>query len=159
MLVKGVFAKKSGKAKGDNDMQQESRTIRQRVQDQKGFTLIEVLIVVGIVALLVAFIAPNLFSAQARSQEKICKSKATVLDRAIVDYKLEYNKSPIDNDTTFNNLIRKLMDAGVLDDNEDNRNLASTGGNTCGEGEFKVEKGHIVWEKSNTTETTNTTGP
>lgn len=138
-------------------MQQGNRAIRQRVRDQKGFTLIEVLIVVGIVALLVAFIAPNLFSAQARSQEKICKSKATVLDRAIADYKLEKNQAPTA--TTFDGLITELIKAGVLDDNEDNQNLARAGGNTCGEGEFKVEDGHIVWEKSNTTETTNTTGP
>lgn len=112
-----------------------------------GFTLVEILVVVGIIALLVAFIAPNLFSAQARSTEKICKSKASVLDRAIVDYKLEKGTAP--DASNFNGLISELIAAKVLDDNEDNQKLTEE--NKCGNGTFEYKDGHIIWTLNSTT--------
>ncbi|MDY0324064.1 MAG: hypothetical protein RBR24_08655, partial [Candidatus Carbobacillus sp.] len=63
---------------------------------------------------------------------------------------LEKNKAP--KETEFGTLIKELIEAGVLDDNEDNKNLTKDDGDKCGEGVFEVNDGHIVWEKSNMTD-------
>ncbi len=62
--------------------------------DQKGFTLVEIMIVVAIIALLAALALPSFTRARKRSQAVSVKNDLKAVDSAIDQYALETNKSP-----------------------------------------------------------------
>jgi prepilin-type N-terminal cleavage/methylation domain-containing protein len=55
----------------------------------RGFTLVEIMIVVAIVALLAAIAIPNIIRAQKRSKAAACISNMRVVDTAIQELKIE----------------------------------------------------------------------
>ena len=57
-----------------------------------GFTLVEIMIVVAIIALLATIAVPNFLRARLRSQATACKQDLRMLDAAMEQYAIENNK-------------------------------------------------------------------
>ena len=58
-----------------------------------GFTLVEIMIVVAIIALLAAIAVPNFLRSRKRSQATQVLEDLRIIDSAIDQYAIEYNKS------------------------------------------------------------------
>src|SRR6202789_43330 len=58
-----------------------------------GFTLVELMIVVGIIALLAAIAVPNFLRARKRSQGTRCLEDLRIIDSACDQYAIENNKA------------------------------------------------------------------
>ena len=61
---------------------------------QRGFTLVEILIVVLIIGLLASFVAPNLIGRYERSREEIAKAQVEMLSSGVVSFKLDLGRYP-----------------------------------------------------------------
>ena len=64
--------------------------------DQKGFTLVEIMIVVAIIALLAAIAVPGFLRARKRSQASRILTDLRLIDSAIDQYAIENNKKSND---------------------------------------------------------------
>ena len=62
-------------------------------KNRGGFTLVEIMIVVAIIALLAAIAVPNFLRARKRSQATRCLEDLRILDSADDQYAIENNKS------------------------------------------------------------------
>ncbi len=62
-----------------------------RMPDQFGFTLVEIMIVVAIIALLAAIAVPGFLRARKRSQATTIKNDLRLIDSAVDQYGLEYS--------------------------------------------------------------------
>jgi general secretion pathway protein G len=62
---------------------------------QRGFTLVEILIVVMIIGLLASFVAPNLIGRYERSKEEIAKAQVEMLSSGVLSFKLDMNRYPV----------------------------------------------------------------
>src|SRR5580658_392684 len=60
---------------------------------RSGFTLVEIMIVVGIIALLAAIAVPNFLRARKRSQATRCLEDLRIIDSAVDQYAIENNKT------------------------------------------------------------------
>ncbi len=60
---------------------------------KQGFTLVEIMIVVAIIALLASIAVPNFLRARKRSQATRCLEDLRVLDNALDEYAIETNKT------------------------------------------------------------------
>ena len=58
----------------------------------RGFTLVEIMIVISIIALLCAIVIPNLLKASARSQATTCINNLRQIDTAIQQFSVEAGK-------------------------------------------------------------------
>lgn len=58
----------------------------------KGFTLVEIMVVVAIISLLAALVIPNLLKAGARSQATTCINNLRQLDTAVQQFSIEGGK-------------------------------------------------------------------
>jgi general secretion pathway protein G len=67
---------------------------KQRKNHQKGFTLIEILIVVIIIGLIASLVAPNLIGRYERSKEEIGKAQVEMLASAVLSFKLDMDRYP-----------------------------------------------------------------
>ncbi len=68
--------------------------IRRNTNKEKGFTLIEVLVVVAIIGILTAILVANYNDARKNSRDKIRKSELKELQLAIELYKAQYGRYP-----------------------------------------------------------------
>ncbi len=75
---------------------------KRRRQRQKGFTLIEILIVVIIIGLIASLVAPNLIGRYERSKEEIAKAQVEMLYSGVLSFKLDMNRYP----TSFEELVK-----------------------------------------------------
>ena len=66
-------------------------------KNRQGFTLVEIMIVVAIIALLAAIAVPNFLRARKRSQATRILEDLRIIDSAIDQYAIENNKSGGDN--------------------------------------------------------------
>jgi len=83
---------------------------------QKGFTLVEIMIVVAIIGLLAAIAIPNFIKARATSQANACINNLRQIDGAINEWALENGKSNgvnVGGVNTVSNYI-KLNSASVV---------------------------------------------
>jgi len=78
-----------------------------------GFTLVEIMIVVAIIALLAAIAVPNFMRARKRSQATACKQDLRMLDAAIEQYAIENNAQPTTT-ITFANLKAYIKENSPL---------------------------------------------
>jgi general secretion pathway protein G len=68
---------------------------KQRGKYQKGFTLIEILIVVIIIGLIASLVAPNLIGRYERSKEEIGKAQVEMLASGVLSFKLDMDRYPV----------------------------------------------------------------
>ncbi|HIJ59511.1 MAG TPA: type II secretion system major pseudopilin GspG [Nitrospirae bacterium] len=64
------------------------------LKNSRGFTLIEVLLVVVIIGLLASLITPNLLGRFERSKEEIAKAQVELLSSGVQSYMLDVGKCP-----------------------------------------------------------------
>jgi len=62
----------------------------------KGFTLVEIMIVVAIIGILIAIAVPGFIRARSQSRMKSCQENLTKIDGATEQWALENNKKPTD---------------------------------------------------------------
>jgi general secretion pathway protein G len=60
----------------------------------KGFTLLELLVVLVIVGLLAAFVGPQYFSQIGKSQTQVAKAQIEAFDKALDQYRLDVGRYP-----------------------------------------------------------------
>lgn len=77
---------------------------------KKGFTLLEMIVVVMIVAVLFLLTIPNVSKVIGTVDDKACDAQCKVVDSASVQYRLEYGEMP--------NSITDLVSAGLLEDKQ-----------------------------------------
>src|SRR3989454_2505429 len=82
-----------------------------KLRNERGLTLIELLIVVAIIAILAAILIPNFLRARAQSQVAVTKANlkniATALERSFVD-NASYPQPPLGNTNLLPNYTRAL---------------------------------------------------
>lgn len=74
-----------------------ANTLKQRQtarQSQRGFTLMELLVVMAIIALLVALVAPRLFGQVSASEVRAAKTQIELLSQALNTYRLDNGRYP-----------------------------------------------------------------
>lgn len=70
------------------------QTFRQLTSERAGFTLVEIMIVVAIIALLAAIAVPGFVRARKRSQASRVLNDLRLIDAAVEQYAIENNKVP-----------------------------------------------------------------
>ncbi len=98
-----------------------------------GFTLVEIMIVVAIIALLAAIAVPNFLRARKRSQATRILEDLRMLDAAIDQYAIENNKKQ--DDTVTVDDVKNYLKAGTVLYSDPNKDLL---GNSFG-GPWKVD--------------------
>ena len=79
------------------------------VKSHKGFTLVEIMIVVAIIALLAAIAVPGFLRARKRSQASRILNDLRMIDSAVDQYAIETNRKTGDtvNTTDWTNYVKK----------------------------------------------------
>ena len=67
-----------------------------KIYQKNGFTLIEILIVIAILAVLMALAIPNMMKARNSSQCKACLSNLREINQAKEQFAMEYGKQELD---------------------------------------------------------------
>lgn len=65
-----------------------------RIANRKGFTLIEILVVVAVLAVLAALVAPNVFQHLGTAQDAAARSQIEMLGAALDAYRLDNGRYP-----------------------------------------------------------------
>jgi prepilin-type N-terminal cleavage/methylation domain-containing protein len=91
-------------AKFQGGVQEYMKAIRKMRRDEKGFTLIEIMIVVLIIGILLAIAVPNFVKARETSRTKSCISNLKQLDAAKEQWAMD-NKKTTGDEPTMANLV------------------------------------------------------
>lgn len=85
------------------------------MKKRKGFTLMELLIVIGIIGLLAVFLVPNLLGAKDRAKEAAVKGVMHSIQLALEAYEMENLTYPLDNNLPLESLSKNyLMPGGYV---------------------------------------------
>lgn len=70
------------------------KELNKRLQGSDGFTLIEILVVMAIIAMLAVMVAPNLFNQQAGAMRDVARTEISTLEAALDIYRLDVGEYP-----------------------------------------------------------------
>jgi general secretion pathway protein G len=70
------------------------RQLKSRTGPGRGFTLLELLVVMVIIGLLAGFVAPRYFAQVGRSQVKVARAQIDALDKALDQFRLDVGRYP-----------------------------------------------------------------
>jgi type II secretion system protein G len=79
---------------------------------KKGFTLVEILVVIGIIGLLAVFLVPNLLGARDRAKEAAVKGVMHSAQLAIEAYQMENDVYPMGTSVPLESLCKNYLMAG-----------------------------------------------
>lgn len=79
---------------------------KRRSEIQRGFTLLELLVVMVIIGLLVGYVGPRYFSQVGKSEVKAARAQINALEKALDMYRLDVGRYP-EGDTGLASLIEK----------------------------------------------------
>jgi len=82
------------------------------MKNRHGFTLMEILVVIGIIGLLAVFLVPNLLGAKDRAKETAVKAVMHSVQLAIESYEMENLTYPLDNNVPLQSLCNNYLMAG-----------------------------------------------
>ncbi|OGC27075.1 hypothetical protein A3K32_06745 [candidate division WOR-1 bacterium RIFOXYB2_FULL_45_9] len=83
-----------------------------KMMNKKGFTLVEILIVIGIIGLLSVFLVPSLLGARDKGKEAAVKGVMHSVQLAIEAYHMENDLYPLGKDITVKSLCENYLMAG-----------------------------------------------
>jgi general secretion pathway protein G len=83
-----------------------------KLKRQNGFTLVEILVVIGIIGLLAVFLVPNLLGARDRAKETAVKGVMHTVQLAIEAYDMENEVYPMGNNVSLKSLCENYLMAG-----------------------------------------------
>lgn len=72
----------------------QGKNLNKRMQRSGGFTLLEILVVMGIIAMLAVMVAPNLFNQQAGAMRDVARAEISTLEAALDIYRLDVGEYP-----------------------------------------------------------------
>jgi len=79
---------------------------------KRGFTLVEILVVIGIIGLLAVFLVPNLLGARDRAKETAVKGVMHSVQLALEAYQMENDVYPIAKNVPLESLVKNYLIAG-----------------------------------------------
>lgn len=79
---------------------------------RKGFTLVEILVVIGIIGLLAVFLVPNLLGARDRAKEAAVKGVMHSVQLALEAYQMENDVYPVAKNLPLESLCKNYLMAG-----------------------------------------------
>ncbi|MCU0641181.1 MAG: type II secretion system GspH family protein [Candidatus Margulisbacteria bacterium] len=79
---------------------------------RKGFTLVEILVVIGIISLLAVFLVPNLLGARDRAKEAAVKGVMHSVQLALEAYQMENDVYPIAKNIALESLCKNYLMSG-----------------------------------------------
>jgi prepilin-type N-terminal cleavage/methylation domain-containing protein len=74
-------------------------------RNRKGFTLVEMMIVVLIIGILVTIALPNFLKAREMAQSRACAANMKTIQAAVETYAMAYRLQPSDNPPAISNLV------------------------------------------------------
>lgn len=98
--------------------------LEKKIRKKHGFTLLEMVIVITIIAILFLLTVPNIQKTIGIVDKKGCKALTKTVDSAILQYRLEYDENP--------GSTADLISAGLLTEEQthcdDGRSISISGG-------------------------------
>ena len=82
------------------------------MKNRKGFTMIELLVVIGIIGLLAVFLTPKLLGAKDRAKEVAVKSVMHSVQLAVEAFEMENMTYPLDTNVPLESLCKNYLMAG-----------------------------------------------
>lgn len=79
---------------------------------KRGFTLVEILIVIGIIGLLAVFLVPNLLGARDKGKEAAVKGVMHTVQLAVEAYNMENSVYPLGKDVPLRSLCENYLMSG-----------------------------------------------
>lgn len=79
---------------GSGNTKTQYRSIRRPAQLEKGFTLLELLVVMVIIGLLAGYVAPKYFSQVGKSEVKAAQAQIDSIEKALDQYRLDTGRYP-----------------------------------------------------------------